>query len=179
MCIRDRDNIFTLFNAFNFGLAVCIAAVGAYENLLFMMVIIFNTAIGIVQEIRSKRMVENLSLISMPKALVIREGREQEIAVEDLVLDDVAVLRMGKQICADALVADGEVEVNESLLTGESEPILKKPGDLLLSGSFVISGKCLARVEQIGADNYATKIALSAKKYKKVHSCLLYTSRGV
>lgn len=168
-----RDNIFTLFNAFNFGLAVCIAAVGAYENLLFMMVIIFNTAIGIVQEIRSKRMVENLSLISMPKALVIREGREQEIAVEDLVLDDVAVLRMGKQICADALVADGEVEVNESLLTGESEPILKKPGDLLLSGSFVISGKCLARVEHIGADNYATKIALSAKKYKKVHSDLM------
>lgn len=168
-----RDNIFTLFNAFNFGLAVCIAAVGAYENLLFMLVIIVNTAIGIVQEIRSKRMVENLSLISMPKAVVIRDGTEQEIAVEELVLDDVSVLCMGKQICADALVAEGEVEVNESLLTGEAEPILKKPGDLLLSGSFVVSGRCLARVEHIGTDNYATKIALSAKQYKKVHSDLM------
>lgn len=168
-----RDNTLTLFNLFNFGLAACIAAVGAYENLLFLIIIVVNILVGIVQEIRSKRMVEKLSLISMPRAVVIREGREQAIPVEDLVLDDITLHRMGGQICVDAVVVRGEAEVNEALLTGEAEPVRKGPGDLLLSGSFVVSGACRARVEHIGAENYATKIALDAKKYKKAHSDLM------
>lgn len=168
-----RDNTLTLFNLFNFALAACIALVGAYENLLFLIIIFVNSGVGIVQEIRSKRMVEKLSLISMPKAVALRDGREQAVPVEELVLDDILVLRMGGQICADAIVAAGEVEVNEALLTGEAEPIRKSRGDMLLSGSFVVSGACRARVEHIGSDNYATKIALDAKKYKKVHSDLM------
>lgn len=168
-----RDNTLTLFNLFNFALAAAIALVGSYENLLFLLVILLNILVGIVQEIRSKRMVEKLSVISMPRARVIRDGREQEIPVEDLVLDDITVHKMGGQICADAIVAEGEIEVNEALLTGEAEPIRKQPGDWLLSGSFVVSGRCRARVEHIGADNYATKIALDAKKYKKVRSELM------
>lgn len=138
-----------------------------------MIIIFVNSGVGIVQEIRSKRMVEKLSLISMPKAVALRDGREQAVPVEELVLDDILVLRMGGQICADAIVAAGEVEVNEALLTGEAEPIRKSRGDMLLSGSFVVSGACRARVEHIGSDNYATKIALDAKKYKKVHSDLM------
>lgn len=168
-----RDNTLTLFNLFNFALAAAIALVGSYENLLFLLVILLNILVGIVQEIRSKRMVEKLSVISMPRARVVRDGREQEIPVEDLVLDDITVHRMGGQICADAIVAEGEIEVNEALLTGEAEPVRKQPGDWLLSGSFVVSGHCRARVEHIGADNYATKIALDAKKYKKVRSELM------
>ena len=149
------------------------AAPACYENLLFLIIIFVNSGVGIVQEIRSKRMVEKLSLISMPKAVALRDGREQAVPVEELVLDDILVLRMGGQICADAIVAAGEVEVNEALLTGEAEPIRKSRGDMLLSGSFVVSGTCRARVEHIGSENYATKIALDAKKYKKVHSDLM------
>lgn len=168
-----RDNVFTLFNAFNFGVGVAIASVGAYENLLYLCIIISNMVIGIVQEFRSKKMVEELSLISAPKARVIRDGVALEISPEKLVLDDVSVLLPGQQICADATVLEGEIEVNESLLTGESEPVQKHPGDALLSGSFVVSGRCMARVEHVGADNYASGIAAAARRFKKVHSELL------
>ncbi len=168
-----RDNTLTLFNLFNFALAAAIALVGAYENLLFLIIILANMGIGIVQEIRSKRTVEKLSLISMPKATVIRDGREQQIPVEDIVLDDILVVRMGGQVCADAMVVEGEAELNEALLTGEAEPIRKGAGDTLLSGSFAVSGICRAQVEHIGADNYATRIALAAKQYKKSHSDLM------
>ena len=165
-----RDNVMTLFNVFNFAIGVCIFLVGSYENLAYLFVIVANILIGIIQEIRSKKMVEHLSLITMPTAQVIRDGQSQSIAVEQLVLDDVIFLQAGKQICADATVLHGQVEVNEALLTGESDPIIKQAGDSLLSGSFIISGTCYARVEHIGKDNYATRIALS---------CLLYTSRCV
>ncbi len=168
-----RDNVCTLFNAFNFAIGVCIALVGAYRNLLYLGVIALNTAIGIVQELRSKKMVEQLSLISAPTTAVIRGGAQRQLSVEDLVLGDLTVLRMGNQICADARILSGEVEVDESLLTGESEPVLKKPGDSLLSGSFISSGSCRAVVEHVGGDNYAAKIAAAAKKHKKVDSRLM------
>lgn len=167
------QNLFTLFNAFNFGIALCIAWVGAYENLLFLLIIIANLVIGIVQEIRSKQAVEKLSLISAPRACVVREGKQRQIATEELVLDDVMVLQAGNQICADAVVLTGEVECNEALLTGEADPILKCKGDLLLSGSFLVSGTCKAQVEHVGEQNYATQIAAAARAQKKFRSELM------
>lgn len=168
-----RDNTLTWFNAFNFGIAICIALVGAYKNLLFLGVILLNILIGIVQEIRSKKMVEKLSVVTMSRADVVRDGKSSHIPVEELVLDDIIILSMGNQICADAIIREGQVEVNEALLTGEAEPIVKQSGELILSGSFVVSGKCRAQVEHVGLDNYATKIAMEAKKYKKVYSSLM------
>ncbi|MHB1315151.1 MAG: HAD-IC family P-type ATPase [Christensenellales bacterium] len=167
------SNVVTLFNAFNIAIGVCIALVGSYENLLFLFVILFNILLGITLEIQSKRKVEKLSILSMPRAYVIRDGEKKEIQIKDIVLDDIIVLQTGAQISADSIVASGEVEVNEALLTGEAEPVLKRKGDLLLSGSFVVSGLCHAQVERIGADNFATKIAQEARKYKKFHSELM------
>lgn len=168
-----KDNLLTLFNAFNIAIAICIALVGAYKNLLFLGVVVSNSLIGIVQEIRSKRMLDRLSLISRPRSTVVRDGQEQEIPAEELVLDDIIILHAGNQVCADSIVADGNVEVNESLLTGEAEPILKTRGDMLLSGSFIVSGKCFAKAEHIGDGNFAAKIAAEAKKYKRINSRLM------
>ncbi len=168
-----RENVFTWFNAFNVGVGICIAAVGAYKNLLYLGVIALNTLIGIVQELRSKRVVEKLSLISAPHAYVVRDGTLSEIAVDEIVLDDIMQLKLGHQVCADAVIVAGEAEVDESLLTGEAEPVRKSVGDPLYSGSFLVSGSCRARAEHIGADNYAAKIAAEAKKHKKVNSTLM------
>lgn len=173
------DNLFTSFNAFIVAIAACIAMVGAYQNLLFLVIIVTNTLIGIVQEIRSKRTIEKLSVLSAPKARVLRDGVFSSIAVEQLVLDDVLELTLGNQVCADCIVRDGQIEVNESLLTGEADPVFKQPGDPLLSGSFVISGRCLAQVEHVGRDNYATKITLEAQKHKKFHSELMDSLRRI
>lgn len=173
------DNLFTSFNAFIVAIAACIAMVGAYQNLLFLVIIVTNTLIGIVQEIRSKRTIEKLSVLSAPKARVLRDGVFSSIDVEQLVLDDVMELSLGHQVCADCIVRDGQVEVNESLLTGEADPVFKRPGDLLLSGSFVISGRCLAQVEHVGQDNYATRITLEAQKHKKLHSELMDALRKI
>lgn len=167
------ENVFTWFNAFNAAIGICIAAVGAYKNLLYLGVILLNTLIGIVQELRSKKVVEKLSLISAPHAAVIRDGRLAKIRTEELVLDDVMQLKLGSQVCADARIVSGEAEVDESLLTGESEPVRKEIGAPLLSGSFIVSGTCYAQVEHVGADNYASKIAAEAKKYKKADSALM------
>ena len=142
-------------------------------------VIAFNTIIGIAQEIKAKRLIEKLSLLSAPKAEVERNGKVQEIAVEEIELEDILLLDSGKQICADATVVEGTVEVNESLLTGESDAILKKAGDSLLSGSSVISGKCRAQVIHVGSDNYAAKIAREAKKTKAINSELVLSMRKV
>ena len=111
-----------------------------------------------------------MSLISAPKAIVIRDGEEQEIAVKDIVLDDLTVLSTGSQICADAVVVEGAIEVNESLITGEPDAILKNPGDEIMSGSFVVSGSAKAQVEHVGLDNFATKISSGAKYFKKPNS---------
>ena len=174
-----KDNVCTLFNLFNLLIALALAAVRAWSNLFFMAIILLNTAIGIFQEIKAKKLVDKLSLLSLPRADVVREGQISSVPVEELVRDDVLLLESGRQICADAIVMEGEIEVNESLLTGESDPVTRQKGDLVLSGSFVLSGKCRAQVEHVGAANYATKIAEEAKAHRKVHSELLASMRKV
>ena len=173
------ENVFTLFNLFNFIIAVALTAVGAYSNLAFMLIIAINVCIGIVQEIHAKNMVEKLSVLNVSKINVIRDGTNSEIEVNDIVLDDIIVLSMGDQIPSDSVVIDGRIEVNESLLTGESDVIVKNSGDKLFSGSYVVSGKCSARVEKVGKDNFATQIAMKSKKHKKLHSELLDSMRKV
>ncbi len=167
------ENVFTLFNLFNFAVAVGILLVGAYRNLLFLGVIILNTMIGIVQELRSKREIERLSLISAPHANVVRNGIVQQIKPDEILLDDIIKLKLGNQVCADAVVCEGSVEVDESLLTGEADPVRKQAGDLLYSGSFIVSGSCCAVVKHVGAENYAARITMAAKEYKKSDSVLL------
>lgn len=162
-----RENVFTFFNLLNFALAAAVILVGSPRSALFMGVILSNIVIGSFQGIRAKHTIDKLSLISSPKASVLRDGKRQTIQVEQVVLDDILLLTAGSQICADAVVAAGECEVNESLITGESDPILKQPGEPLLSGSFVVSGQCSAQVEHVGAENYASKIAGDAKYIKK------------
>lgn len=134
------DNIFTLFNLINVIIAVLVALVGAYRNMLFMGVILCNIAIGIFQEIRSKRIIDRLSVISAPKAHLLRDGEETILPVSDIVPGDIMLLSAGRQICADGTLVQGELDVDESLLTGESETVTKRPGDVLYSGSFVVSG---------------------------------------
>ena len=174
-----QDNVCTLFNAYNLMIGISLAVVGAYANMVYLLIIVMNILIGITQEIHAKKMVENLSLIGGSKAVVIRNKKEQEILMEELVLDDISVLKMGSQICADSTVVHGEIEVNESLLTGEADPVLKRPGNQLLSGSFVVSGQCHAQVEHVGSDNFAAKLARGAKKHKKINSELLGSMRKV
>lgn len=173
-----RDNLITFFNILNCILAGFVLSVGSYKNLLFMGVTIFNTLIGIIQEVKAKKTIDKLSLITAPKAHVIRSGREMEVAVSGIVLDDVISLSAGCQIPADCVVLDGHCEADESLLTGESDAIAKAPGDLLLSGGFLVSGKCRARVDHIGKDNYASRITASAKYVKKPNSeIMMWTNR--
>ena len=169
------ENIVTLFNILNILLAIAILCVGSYKNLLFMGVIICNTLIGTFQEIRAKKAVDKLSLISSTKVNVIRNSKIEHIPIKELVLDDIVYLKNGNQIVSDCIVVDGKCEVNESLLTGESDPITKKKGDMLLSGSFIVSGSCKAKIEHIGNQNYAAKISNDAKYIKKVNSEIMYT----
>ena len=166
-------NIFTFFNMLCFVVAIALISVGAWSNLLFMAVILANMVIGIVQEIKAKHTIEKISLVTAPTANVVRNGEHLELPVSEIVLDDMVVLSLGKQISADCIIVEGEVEVNESLLTGESVPIKKKKGDSLLSGSFVVSGKCFARVDKVGNDSYTAQLATKAKQYKKAKSELL------
>ena len=159
-----RENTLTLFNAINVILAVFVLVTGSYKNMLFMVVIVCNTAIGIVQEIRSKRTTDRLSIVASSKATVLRDGARTELPLDQLVRDDVIELGRGDQIPADATVLAGQVQVNEALITGEADAITKKPGEGLLSGSFIVSGKCRARLDQVGADSYAARLTLEAKK---------------
>lgn len=174
-----KDNICTLFNLFNVLIAAALAFAGAWSNMLFILIIALNTLIGIVQELHAKKLVDKLSLLSMPTAKVIRGGAASELPVWELVERDVIELEAGKQVCSDSVVLSGEAEVNESLLTGESDPISKSAGDRLLSGSFIISGRCRCCVEHVGAENYAAKIAREAKRLRGVHSELLASMRRV
>ena len=167
------SNVFTFFNLVFLILTILLCLVGSFRNLMFLTTVIPNLVIGIIQEIRAKIMIEKLSLMSAPTTTVVRDGKEVVIAVNELVLDDVMVLKNGKQICADAIVLDGNVEVNESMITGESDAIGKKPGDTLFSGSFVTSGSCYARADKIGKDSYIETLAGEAKKYRKPNSELL------
>ena len=167
------DNFFTLFNFLNFGLAFAIIMVGAYKNVLFIGTVILNIIISTVQEIRAKKIVDRLSLISQSKVVVIRDKEKKEIVREDIVLDDIVLLNTGSQVVCDSIVMDGECLVNESFITGESDPIPKKKGDMILSGSFVTGGKVYIKVEHIGEDNYTSKISKDAKYVKKLNSVLM------
>jgi cation-transporting ATPase E len=174
-----RENVCTLFNLYCLLIAASLASVGAFKSLVFSFIVLANILIGIIQEIHAKHLVESLSLIGAAKATVIRSGKKNAISLEELVLDDITCLELGSQICADSVVIEGEIEVNESLLTGESEPIIKKAGDSLLSGSFVISGSCTAKVIHVGADNFVNQLSAGAKKYHKIHSELLDSMRTI
>lgn len=164
------DNIFTIFNLVNMVLAIAIISVQSYKNLLFLVIVICNTVISIVQEIHSKRMVDKLSILSAMEADVIRNGQKTRIKVDEIVLDDIILFQAGSQIVTDCTVLEGEIEVNESCITGEADNIYKEVGSKILSGSFVVSGTCVARVEHVGEENYVSAIASGAKKVKKVKS---------
>lgn len=168
-----RSNVVTFFNLLNIILGALVIIVGSYRNALFLGVIFFNIAVGIFQELRAKRVIDKLSLISAPKATVIRDGKERETAASQIVLGDLMKLSAGKQICSDCVVLSGECEVNESLITGESDPVLKKAGDEMMSGSFVVSGQAEAEVIRVGQDNFASKITAGAKYIKKNNSVML------
>lgn len=173
------SNIFTFFNILYFTIAIILVIFKCHENLGFLPLILANLAIGIFQEIRAKITVEKMTLLSAPTATVIRDGVKLEIPVSEIVLDDIILFTSGKQICSDSVVVEGSVEVNESLLTGESDAIVKNKGAQLLSGSFVVSGVCVARVDKIGNDNYIEKLSADAKKYGAPKSELLFTLRRI
>ena len=162
-----RSNIFTYFNMIFFLLALVLLWVGSFNNLTFLVVVTVNAAIGIIQELKSKKTLEQLQLVSTPEVAVIRDGDTVNLPADQLVLDDIVIFSAGNQICADAILCQGEITVNESLVTGESDEIKKKPGDTLLSGSFVISGQGRARLDLVGDNSFAAQLARDAKKIKK------------
>lgn len=174
-----RDNVCTLFNLFNLIIAIALACVKAYTNMIFIIIIIINVLIGIIQEIHGKNLVKKLSILTTAKCTVIRNGKKKEIEINEIVLDDVVLLAQGDQIPSDAYIIEGEIEVNESLLTGESDTILKIKDDKLLSGSYVVSGKCYAKIEKVGDDNFANQIINAGKKQKKINSELLNSMKKV
>ena len=164
------ENLCTLFNLINVILAILVLLTGSFKNLTFLFVVFLNTAIGVIQSMRSKKMVDKLTLLTSKKAIAVRDGAEVELDLDQIVLDDIIRLGRGDQIPADAVVVSGEALVNESLLTGESDLIKKQPGSELMSGSFIDSGLLRARVIHVGADNYVAKINNEAKYVKKVNS---------
>ena len=159
-----RENVFTFFNLIFVVLAVCLALVGDFRDMLFLLIAIANTLIGIVQEIRSKHTIDKLTLLSAPKATAVRDGRAVSLPVAKLVRDDVVIFSAGSQIPADAVVVSGSLQVNEALITGEPDAIPKEAGDELLSGSFVVAGSGRAVLTQVGAESYAARLTLEAKK---------------
>lgn len=164
------SNIFTLFNLINIILGLFVVLVGSYKNLLFLGVIFCNIVIGTIQEIRSKKIIDKLSVISSTKSKVLRDGFVEEIDINNIVLDDVIIFELGNQVVVDSYILEGSVEVNESFISGEADTIVKNKGDMLLSGSFIVAGKCKCRVEHIGNDNYTSMISSEAKYIKKVNS---------
>ena len=157
------SNGFTYFNLIFLVITILLIMVGSFRNLTFLPIIIGNTVIGIVQEIRAKKTLEKMSLLNAPHADVIRNGSVKQISTEELVKDDVILLTAGKQICADAVVISGNIQVNESLLTGEADEVEKTEGSTLMSGSFVVSGECYARLEKVGNESYISRLSLEAK----------------
>lgn len=166
-------NIFTLFNLLNVVLALLILSVGSYKNMLFMGIVISNILISTIQELRAKHIIDKLSVISSNKLEVIRDGKTKILSINEIVLDDLINFKSGNQVIVDSIILKGECEVNESFITGEQKTIYKKEGDLLLSGSFIISGSTVSRVEHIGIDNYTAKISKEAKYLKKIQSQIL------
>lgn len=167
------EHVFTLFNMYNFIIACALAFVKAWTSMFFVVIVTSNIIIRIYQEIKSRNMVAKLNLIISPKTKVLRDGETILIDNEDIVLGDYIYLETGNQISADCIVLDTPVEVDESLLTGEVDPVLKNVGDHLLSGSFIVSGACHGKVEHVGVDNYAAKIANEARKREPVQSDMI------
>lgn len=165
--------LLTPFNAFNFAIGFSLAAVGAYENLLYLGVIILNIAIGAIQELRAKSIVDSLTLLSVTKAQVLRDGAVSQVNVKEVKKGDTVLFTPGDQIYAECRMLEGQAEVNEALLTGESEPVIKIPGDPLLSGSYIVSGQCKAIADKIGEDCYAEKLTRKAKTYKAYQSGIM------
>ena len=159
-----HENVFTYFNLIFVILAILLIMVGSFRDLTFLPVIIANTLIGIVQEVRAKQVLDKLTMLNAPHAAVVRDGKKSVIDAEELVIDDIVIFKAGNQVCADAVVSAGEVQVNESLLTGESDEITKRRGDKLMSGSFIVSGQCHARLDRVGEDSYISKLTLQAKQ---------------
>ena len=164
------DNFFTIFNFLNLFLGIIVFMAGSFKNMIFLSVVIINTAISTIQEIHSKKVVDRLSVLASSKARVIRDGKRQEISINEIVIDDVLEFKTGSQIATDSIILKGTVQVNESFLTGEPDSIEKKEGDVLLSGSYIVSGNCAAKVIHVGEENYTAKISKDAKYVKKVNS---------
>lgn len=158
------SNLLTYFNLIFFILGIFVFAVGAYRDLTFLVIIILNILAGIVQEVRSKQVLDKMTFLASPRGTAIRDGEEVTLNTDQLVLDDIVIFAAGNQIYADAIIADGKVQVNESLITGEADEITKGPGEALLSGSFILSGECRARLDSVGADSYVSRLSLEAKK---------------
>ena len=168
-----RSNVLTLFNFINFVLAALIFVFGELKNMLFIGVVTVNIIVGVVQEIRSKKVLEKMSLIAAPHVDLVRGGKVVQSEISDIVIDDIMILKQGMQIPSDSIVVEGQCEVNESLLTGEQDDVHKQNGDFLYSGSFVQAGECKARVTAVGEENFTSKLMAEAKKFKKPKSELM------
>lgn len=165
-----KENVLTLFNIINVVLAIAVICVGSFKNLTFIIIITINTLISIIQELRSKRTLDKLKVVAASKVHVVRNSIEKEIGINEIVLDDIIKVEIGNQIVVDSIIKDGEVEVDESFITGEADTVFKRNGDMLLSGSFIVSGKAICQVEHIGYDNYTAKISSDTKYIKAVSS---------
>ena len=174
-----RGHLFTLFNFINIVLFICILISGSYKNGLFIMVVIWNFATGVWQEFHAKKIIDKLSLLSSPKVNALRNGKLCTIQVSEILLGEIMNLKSGNQVCADCVILEGTVQVNESLITGESLPILKQAGDHLLSGSYIVEGGAYAEVEHIGEDNYSAGITKGAKYLKKSNSIIMNSVKKV
>lgn len=173
------ENIFTFINMLCLAIAISLMCVGAFGDCLGMIIILANITIGIIQEIRAKLTIEKLSLLTAPAVKVVRDGAEITISTNEVVIDDIIILTTGKQIVADSVIVEGSIEVNESMLTGESLPIKKKVGDTILAGSFVVSGQAYVRAEKVGKANYIQQLAAKAKKYKRPKSELFASLKNI
>lgn len=175
-----KEHTLTYFNFLNLFLAVLVAFTGQFKNMTFMGIIIINTLIGIIQEFRVKQLIDKISVMTVTQTDVIRDGELQKVAVEDVVMDDIIVVENGDQICADCTVLESDgIEVNESMLTGESKPVKKKPGDTLMSGSYLVAGSGAAKVFHVGEDNYAVSLAKKARIKKRASSEMQETIKKI
>lgn len=175
-----KEHTLTYFNFLNLFLAILVACTGQFKNMTFMFIILINTAIGIVQEFRVKKLIDKISVMTVTQTDVIRDGELQKVAVEDVVMDDIIVVENGNQICADCTVLESDgIEVNESMLTGESKPVKKKPGDTLMSGSYLVAGSGVAKVFHVGEDNYAVSLAKKARVKKRASSEMQETIKKI
>ncbi len=173
------DNIFTFFNVLLITIGIFFISIGDFNDCFFLVIMILNTSIGIIQEVKAKKIVDRLSLINIPEVKVIRDGKKLKIPTDKMVLDDIFFLSSGNEVPCDAFIIENNIEVNESMLTGESLSVKKNVGDYLLAGSFVVSGSCVCRCDRIGEHNYITQLQNKARKVKKVKSILLTSLNSI